>query len=1257
MAHPANNTIGGVIALERNIISGNTGSGIDIASGSTSNLVEGNWIGIVPTANGSAPLGNGQGPQGGSGITIADSVGNTIGGMTTINPIGAPPGNVISANHGDGILLTGADTGTTISGNLIGTDASGKLAATTGKVSFGNTGDGVHVNISLGSTFTGVTSNLIGGSSSGTGNVISNNDGNGIEIDGSGPTFISVQGNYIGMDISGSITGMNNGGNGVLINGAANNTIGGSGLQNVISGNFANGVWLEGQGASGNVVQNNLIGLGSDGKSIWPNGEDGIFVTAPNNLIGSTTSGLGNVITGNLGNGVDLNGPFATGNRLLANVIGLNPSQILITSGGQNANSQLNGVRINGASNNTIGANNPSLGNVIAGNQFDGILLQNAATGNAIVGNDIGVAPFAWTNYGNGGSGIDLMGSPANTIGGTVINSKSAENLSSNVIGGNSQYGVEISGDLGSYNQVLGNFIGTDPSQSFNNGNGFGGVFITGGSANTIGGTSKGAGNVITNNGATLGLKGFGVTVASGQENAIRGNSIFANGGRGIDLGNNPALRFNIPGGGTSGPNNQENYPVETAVQQVPGLNIITWTLNSTPSSSFDIDFFANSILTESGFGDGQYYLNSEHITTDSSGNATFTSTTLSLFQYISATATDSLGNTSEFSMVSSAADGIADTWKINGIDLNGDGTIDFTPPDATPMQKDVYVEVDAMNGFAPQPLPANLEPNIPDDLKTGTYLDLVVAAFYYAPVDDPDGTTGINLHIEIDQTSLPVDIWNDQPNGWPDFYSFKSEYFGTVQGQPTPSETTLQAMSLVYRYCVFANESLSPDPNNPGSMTYGRSGWGEIGGNDFFVTLGDWMTQAELAANGYPFTFGDFQAAAFMHELGHTFGLLDGGGDNIDNKLNYQSVMNYLWEMPEPWMYESWLGRDINGDGNMTDSDWTLEYSAQVLPPLNEQNLNDSAGIGGIPDDWVLYPLTQKQTLHSAQVYLESVPIDWAQSGVPSSHAIADINNDGSYETLQGYDDWANLQFNFLGSPYFQGEIGGNGSGSGGETFYEWEELAGLVSFPSGPGTLALTAATNEVTQDAGSVTIGVSRTGGTTGAVSIAYTTSPGTATPGTNYATTSGVLNFIAGQLSANITVPILDNTVAPGGASFTITLSDPTGGAVLGSQSSAVVTIDEDGPATYMVTNTADSGPGSLRQAILDSNAHPFTNTIDFDITGGTIILPQSPLPPITNPVIIDATTEPGYAGTPLVQITGLLAGAARTASTSRPPEPP
>jgi len=211
-----------------------------------------------------------------------------------------------------------------------------------------------------------------------------------------------------------------------------------------------------------------------------------------------------------------------------------------------------------------------------------------------------------------------------------------------------------------------------------------------------------------------------------------------------------------------------------------------------------------------------------------------------------------------------------------------------------------------------------------------------------------------------------------------------------------------------------------------------------------------------------------------------------------------------------------------------------------------------------------------------------------------------------------------------------------------------EYLETSGVNPPPSGPGTLQLTEATYEVDQIAGSVTIGVARTDGATGPVSIDYATSAGTATPGVDYVETSGVLNFIDGQLSDVITVPVLDDTQANANTTFTITLSDPTGGAVLGAQSSAVVTIDDDKliqPTTFMVTNTNDSGPGSLRQAILDSNSQPgiVVDTIAFDITGGTIILPQSPLPPITNSVIIDATTQPGYAGTPLVQITGLLAG--------------
>jgi parallel beta-helix repeat protein len=76
------------------------------------------------------------------------------------------------------------------------------------------------------------------------------------------------------------------------------------------------------------------------------------------------------------------------------------------------------------------------------------------------------------------------------------------------------------------------------------------------------------------------------------------------------------------------------------------------------------------------------------------------------------------------------------------------------------------------------------------------------------------------------------------------------------------------------------------------------------------------------------------------------------------------------------------------------------------------------------------------------------------------------------------------------------------------------------------------------------------------------------------------------------------------------------------------------------ATYVVSNTADSGAGSLRQAILDSNASPARDTIAFAISSlSKSIEAKSSLPPIANPVIIDATTQPGYAGTPVVELSG------------------
>jgi hypothetical protein len=81
-----------------------------------------------------------------------------------------------------------------------------------------------------------------------------------------------------------------------------------------------------------------------------------------------------------------------------------------------------------------------------------------------------------------------------------------------------------------------------------------------------------------------------------------------------------------------------------------------------------------------------------------------------------------------------------------------------------------------------------------------------------------------------------------------------------------------------------------------------------------------------------------------------------------------------------------------------------------------------------------------------------------------------------------------------------------------------------------------------------------------------------------------------------------------------------------------------------PSTFLVTNTDDAGAGSFRQAILDANATPGTNEIDFAIGdgGAQTIHPLSPLPDVTRSLVIDGTTQPGFNGSPLIDLDGSAA---------------
>ncbi|HWT81151.1 MAG TPA: right-handed parallel beta-helix repeat-containing protein, partial [Candidatus Methylomirabilis sp.] len=137
---------------------------------------------------------------------------------------------------------------------------------------------------------------------------------------GSGATDNMVLGNFIGTNAAGTAA-LDKSVIGVLINQSPGNTV----KDNVISGNRFIGLEIAGGTASGNLVQDNKIGTNFDGTTAIPNGLDGIFISdAPNNTIGGTAAGAGNLISGNGSVGIQLFGPLTQGNVIEGNALGLN---------------------------------------------------------------------------------------------------------------------------------------------------------------------------------------------------------------------------------------------------------------------------------------------------------------------------------------------------------------------------------------------------------------------------------------------------------------------------------------------------------------------------------------------------------------------------------------------------------------------------------------------------------------------------------------------------------------------------------------------------------------------------------------------------------------------------------------------------------------------------------------------------------------------------------------------------------------------
>jgi len=365
-----------------------------------------------------------------------------------------------------------------------------------------------------------------------------------------------------------------------------------------------NGILIDTKGS--NVIQGNYIGTNPAGTQAAPNGGNGIQIIAvPNNTVGGATASMGNIISGNGGEGVRIDGTLAAGNVVQGNYIGTDVTGSLAV--GNNAS----GVYLRRAPANSV------IGNVVSGNiGFAGITIcgnllptpgfcgggdpagideTSNAGGNTVQGNRVGTNAAGTAALGNNNAGVSIDGAPNTVVGGTAIGT-------ANTISFNGTNDVQIINPGANGNQIKANTI-------------------QGSGANTDVGIS---------------------VAASLTGNTLSQNSISGHAGMGIDVA--PPS----PNGNTTGGAN--NYPDNMSAQASSGM--VMGTLNGPAGAMFTIEFFSNSGCNLSGNGEGAVFLGSTSVTLDGTGNFVFAVPVDGLVagNTITATSTDANGTTSEFS-------------------------------------------------------------------------------------------------------------------------------------------------------------------------------------------------------------------------------------------------------------------------------------------------------------------------------------------------------------------------------------------------------------------------------------------------------------------------------------------------------------------------------------------------------------------------------------------------------------------------------
>jgi hypothetical protein len=502
-------------------------------------------------------------------------------------------GMSVGGASGNGVTLEGSDI--TLAGNYIGLASNGTTLT--------NGGDGVYV----ASTSSGNTIGSNPTAASGiVSNVISANGGNGISLNGSSSN--TLVDNYIGTDPTGTVA-MANGLNGILVTGGSNgNEIGGTAytdtttgdvndptgdkgtvpavfvvppLGNLVSGNSGDGILIN-QNSQNNVLNGNFVGTTATGDSALGNAGDGVAIDGANNnfLVGCTFLQnpfvYYNVVSGNGGNGLHITD--SNNITVQANFFGISADNSKIVA------NTLNGILVDGSSQNVQVGGVIPLGNVAAGNGQNGIEVAGTATGFTSFNTFAGIFAFQGaapngndgilvtstggnntlqTNVasGNDNNGIEIAGNASGVtvdpdiVGLTTNGSAALPNIGNgleidgtahdNVVGGyqlsvipqddfggNDGYGVAIEGQAYD-NQVLNSYVGTNVLGTYAVPNGTGGILVAGSATgNTIGGVTANPTYPVAD--VVAGNDGPGITLGSDTTATTITNNIIGYGAQGV---------------------------------------------------------------------------------------------------------------------------------------------------------------------------------------------------------------------------------------------------------------------------------------------------------------------------------------------------------------------------------------------------------------------------------------------------------------------------------------------------------------------------------------------------------------------------------------------------------------------------------------------------------------------------------------------------------------------------------------------------